>query len=87
MSLSAERENEYESAVIHRSKYMNTQRLRVGAHWRQGPQNFARRDLLLTIQAESQKRWTDERVFEADAPAEGALHARTSSSAAHAAIS
>ncbi|KAK9826880.1 hypothetical protein WJX81_003148 [Elliptochloris bilobata] len=41
------------------------------ANKEEGPQNFARRDLLLSIQAESQKRWTDERVFEVDAPAAG----------------
>ncbi|KAG1663339.1 hypothetical protein FOA52_004101 [Chlamydomonas sp. UWO 241] len=37
-----------------------------------GPQNFARRDQLLSIQAEAQGKWKDGKVFEVDAPAEGA---------------
>ena len=37
----------------------------------QGAHSFARRDLLLSIQADIQKRWADERIFEVNAPAEG----------------
>jgi len=35
------------------------------------PANFARRDLLLRIQAESQSKWERSRIFEVDAPPEG----------------
>ncbi|GFR47083.1 hypothetical protein Agub_g8770 [Astrephomene gubernaculifera] len=34
-------------------------------------ENRARRDLLLSIQAQAQKQWEDEKVFEADAPVDG----------------
>ncbi len=36
-----------------------------------GPQNFARRDQLLAIQAQAQKKWEAAKLFEADAPETG----------------
>ena len=33
----------------------------------------ARRDLLLDIQAKSQKKWADEKIFEVSAPRDGAF--------------
>ena len=33
-----------------------------------GPKSFARRDLLIKIQIEAQKRWDEEKIFEEDAP-------------------
>lgn len=34
-------------------------------------QSFARRDLLLKIQADAQKKWEDDKVFNAEPPAPG----------------
>ena len=33
-----------------------------------GPKSYARRDLLLRLQNEAQKKWDDEKIFEEDAP-------------------
>lgn len=37
----------------------------------QAAQSFARRDLLLKLQGDSQQKWQEANLFEADAPAEG----------------
>ena len=39
----------------------------------QGKESRVRRDELLAIQREAQKRWAEERIFEVNAPAEGGL--------------
>ena len=40
----------------------------------QAVQNFARRDQLLAIQEQAQRRWESNKVFEVDAPATGKIH-------------
>lgn len=46
--------------------------LRVAAPM-EAQQNTQRRDALLALQASAQRKWADERIFEADAPEARAL--------------
>jgi len=71
-SLAAEHSEVCRAAVLQRSMAHGACRYTVYAFALQGQkQNTSRRDLLLTIQAASQKQWEDSKIFDAAPPAEG----------------